>query len=213
MTATHREDWPDERLFDAWFLRDEFSPIEVSWPEEMKEWTSTDKARWGVLMVKRALLGDLDGARLIHRGDCPVWVSPSDQSIPLVGDLDLAWEGRSPLLEVKAFLPACRLKALRGAPAQGLDWPQRQDYLNEQTRTGRPFYVLWVWPEPDNSVVIRGERVDLLSWPPHAESLNRLRNVKGAKMAYWRVDSLSTVSEIAEDIESWNGAPFQLALA
>jgi hypothetical protein len=207
------EPWPDERLFDAWYLHEHFSPTAVTWPEQMDGWSSTDKERWGVIMAKRALFEHMDGARVIHRGDSPVWLNTYDQSCPIVGDLDVAWGGRSPLVEVKAFLPACRLKALRGAPAQGLDFPQRQDYLNEQNRTGRPFYVLWVWPDQEDfSVVARGERVDLLPWPAHAESLNRLRNVKGAKMVYWEISTLRTVSELVADIESWGGAPFQETL-
>ncbi len=207
------EEWQQDRLFDAWYLSDVWTPSEFEWPAEMAEFDTTDKERWGVLTIKRAIFEQMPGARVSHRGDSVVWEEHGDASILLQGDIDVAWEGRSPIVESKMYAPAIRLRGGRAPACQGLDWPRRQDYLNEQERTGRPFYVVWVWPDvASRTRIVRGKRVDLLSWPPDEESLNRRRNVKGAKMAFWYVDGLWTMRQIARDIESWSGAPFQQQL-
>lgn len=207
-------EWP-EQLFDNWKLRlgeyDRKPPVE--WPERMKDLTTRDKELFGYAQTRNSLFTLCDGARITYRGDSIVWQTNADASVPVVGDLDVSYRGRSPIFEVKAFLPAWKLKAMNGHLAQGLDWPQRQDYLNEQTRTGRPFYVFWVWPISDTKCDGRGQRVDLLDWPPHAESLNRLRNVKGAKMAYWGVDTLRTLPELVDDFQTWAGWHYQETLA
>lgn len=208
-------EWPDTRLFDAWYLTDAWIPRVLKWPQEMEDYSSTDKERWGVLLVKRAIFEQMEGARMIHRGDAPVWGPYGDCSYLIQGDLDVAWEGRSPIFEVKTYLPAVRLRGGRAPACQGLDFPRRQDYLNEQKISGRPFYVLWVWADPDiRHVIVRGKRVDLLEWPAPESSANRLsdRSKPIRRMVYWPIDSLDTVAQIAADVEKWNGQPFQEAL-
>lgn len=207
------DEWPDARLFDAWHLVDYWQPKELRWPDEMDGWTTRQKELWGVLMAKRAIFDAMDGVRVIHRGDAPVWESSCDTSGLIQGDLDVSWDGRSPIFEVKAYLPAVRLRGGKAPASQGLDWPRRFDYLNEQKRAGRPFYVLWVWPDAeDRTINLRGERIDLLDWPPPESSLNRLRAAKGMKMAYWYVENLRPMAALTDDILAWSGQPFQLAL-
>lgn len=213
--VSSEEGWAQDRLFDAWHISGLWEPRSYSWKDvaEADGFSSVDKERWGVLMAKRALFEVLDGARVVHRGDAPVWDDGGLGGFCVQGDLDVAWEGRSPIFEVKAYLPAVRLRGGRAPACQGLDWPKRQDYLNEQRRSGRPFYVLWVWPDPDaKSVAVLGKRVDLLEWPPPETSLNRRRGVKGMRMAYWYLDSLWDIQRLAEDVDAWSGAPFQPSL-
>ncbi len=209
-------EWQQDRLFDRWDLTDFWEPKEFVWPEEMGiDWKVTrEKERWGVLTARRAIFEAMPGARVLHRGDAVVWEEHGDGSILVQGDIDVAWEGRSPIFEVKTYAPATRLRQGRAPASQGLDWSRYRDYLNEQERSGRPFYVVWVWPDVETRTrVVRGKRIDTLSWPPQEESLNRLRNVKGAKMAYWYIDQLWTMREIASDVEAWGGAPYQSELA
>lgn len=217
MTESFRtaHEWPDERLFDAWNLRDTWIPRVLKWPEELADYSTTEKERQGVLWAKRAIFSVMDNARVIHRGDAPVWGPDGDCSYLVQGDLDVSWEGRSPIFEVKSYLPAVRLRQGRAPACQGLDWPRRQDYLNEQTRSGRPFYVLWVWADDSvRDIVVRGKRVDLLPWPAPETSANRLsdRSKPIRRMAYWYLDSLWTMQEIANDIAAWHGEPFQPSL-
>lgn len=204
------EDYARAKLFDAWYLSDEFEPPQrKEWPVEMAGWSSTEKSRWGVLMAKRAIQEHLDGAVIIHRGDCVAW-KDGDGSYFIQGDLDVEWEGRAPLFEIKSQLPALQFhQEGKLQPAvQGLDVPNIQDYRNVQRRSGRPFYVLFVWPDLDEQkIYVLGDRLDLLRWPP----MWGLKNRK-TKQGYWHVSELRSVRELAEDVESWSGAPYQEVL-
>lgn len=212
--ASHDGEWQQDKLFDAWYLTSDWQvPEKLEWPEEMDGWPSLEKSRWGVLMVKRAIFAHMDGAIVIHRGDAPVWTSTSDGSYRIQGDVEVEWEGRSPIFEVKTQLPALRIRGGRAPACQGIDDYMRFDYLNEQKRSGRPLYVVFAWPDVERrSVVLVGERIDRLDWPPHEDSLNRNRGRASTKMAYWYVDRLSSFSELVADVEAWSGEPFQLSL-
>jgi hypothetical protein len=201
-------------------LGDEWRSLEIprsvrklEWSEEIHALNSVEKERWAVNTIRGALLSYLPGAYVVHRGDLSYTVE-GDRSFQIVGDLDVEWNGRAPLVEAKGFLPRVGHKRIAEyGPDQGLDFYQRELYLEAQRRSGRPFYVVWAWrSKEDRSPQIAGKRVDLLAWPPDGESLNRLRNVKGAKMAYWALRGLWTLEEIAADIHLWDGAPFQETL-
>ncbi len=206
-------------LYDDWKLAPLERPERLEWSAEAvayfdshPEGTTRAKEQWAVRRIGNAIHSAMDGAHLIHRGDVRVSDSPYDFSFPIVGDLEVAWEGRSARFESKGFLPRVAHRRFREYGAdQGLDWPQRELYLNEMKLSGLPFYVCWAWDSGDG-VQICGQRVDLLSWPPHNESVNRLRDRPGAKMAYWSLASMMDMAEIAGDLRSWNGAPFQIRM-
>ncbi len=206
-----RKEMPDPKLFDAWYLTDEGTDEELEWPEEMSGWSSRQKELWGVQQAMRAIWTVMEGATIIHRGDSPVWRGDlSDCSYKIVGDLDVSYEGKSPIFEVKAYLPSVKAHFEQKLlpPCQGLDKPNISLYLNEQKRTGRPFYVLWVWAnETKKSVSVRGERIDLLPRPGYP-----IWKQRKILQEYWIIEHLRSIGEIAEDIAVWDGSPFQLAL-
>lgn len=203
-------------LYDSWKLRPLERTAKLTWAptvqqyfDEYPEGTTRAKEQWAVRQIGNAIHERMDGAHVIHRGDVRVSDSPYDFSFPIVGDLEIAWDGRSARIESKGFLPRVAHRYFNEyGPDQGLDWPQRSLYLNEMKRSGLPFYVCWAWDSGDGTQ-IAGQRVDLLDWPPHNESLNRKRDRPGAKMAYWALSSMLDISGIAADLRRWNGAPFQ----
>lgn len=201
-----------EKLYDDWRLIPDGPKARLEWDPSVPTGSSREKEMWGVRELFKAIFAAMDGAHILHRGDARVSTSPYDQSHMIVGDLQVSWEGKTALFDAKAYLPRVAHKRFREyGPDQGLDWPNIADYRNESARTGMPFYVVWVW-NGGEGVRLLGERIDLLPWPPHNEALNRLRNVKGAKTAYWACRSLRTVPELAADLSRWNGAPFQPTL-
>lgn len=203
--------WGQDRLFPDWETAYEWEVKEFVWPDEMKDFSAKDKERWGVLFAKKAIIRALPNARVSHRGDCEVWDESGGRGFLLPGDLDVAVDGRSPIFEVKTQAPAIRLQQGRTPPCQGLDLPRRRDYLNEANRTGRPFYVLFVWPDrATRRAIVRGSRIDHLPWPAPATS-RKFNTDK--KVAYWYIDSLSPVGELAADVLAWSGAPFQESFA
>ena len=173
------------------------------------------KERWAVNVISSRLLALLDGARIIHRGDCDV-VENQRPSFKIVGDLDVSWQGRSGVFESHAYMPRIALRSRIWD--NGLDLPMQGDYLNEQIRSGRPFYVIWAWWATDDlhprvigqpgadligpGIRVMGKRVDLLG-RPHESSPGK---------SYWPLSELWPLEKVAEDFRRWSGLPRHEAL-
>jgi hypothetical protein len=171
------------------------------------------KELWGVSVITSHLEMLLDGAQLIHRGDCDV-IQTGRPPFKIVGDIEGSWEGRTGIFESHAYMPRI------GAAVwdNGLDVGMYSNYLNHQRRSGLPFYVIWAWwatddlypgvPETFGSellgpgIRILGKRVDQLG-RYHAASPGK---------EYWPLSELWTLEKIAEDFRNWSGFPRQEAL-
>ena len=208
MSAEWKEAEEHAKLFDQWNLAEDWShpTNELDWPEEMRGWLPLEKSRVGVVRVRNEIAKAMDGAIVIHRGDCVAW-KDGDGSYKIQGDLDVEWGGRSPIFEVKCQMVRCYPQD--DGPCQGLDDPNFVDYGNVARRSGRPFYVLFVWPDRERRVwVIRGGRIDVLARTIDFEGVKNRR----MRQQYWYVEKLKTLREIVADVEHWNGAPYQEAL-
>jgi hypothetical protein len=174
--------------------------------------------RWAVELITSHLESLLDGAQVLHRGDLDVRTR-NRPLFKVVGDLDVSWEGRSGIFESHGYMP--RIGARHRIWDQGLNVGADENYLAEQRRSGRPFYVIWAWWATDDlhprvtgnpgadllgpGYRIAGKRVDQLG-RPHDSSLGA-----GLK-SYWPLSELWTLEKVADDFRSWNGMPYQESL-
>lgn len=202
-----------EPLYDDWRYRPEEKPDKLEWNDELAEGSSVGKARWGFLQLRRTLFGHLPGAYIIDRSDAVASITSEDFSGVLHTDLQVEWQGRTALFAGHAYLPRQSYNEWkRFGPQQGLDTPDLVALHDEYQRTGLPIFVVWLWQSSrDERVQIAGKRLDALG-RPHSEALNRRRSEKGAKTHYWSLQSLLTIAEIADDLESLPFLPQQLTL-